>query len=75
MNNDFALLTQFLENLGPEVAGHSSNEPITDEQTQLISDFASGNLSANDRESLLPALLENENALQALIEAIRSRQS
>ena len=75
MNNDFALLNQFLESLGPEVAGHSSNEPLTDEQSEMISRFAGGSLSEKDRESLLPSLLENENALRALVEAIRARQS
>ncbi len=73
MKNDFALLSQFLDTLGPEVAGHSSSEPLTDEQTQQISEFASGKLTDQQREALLPSLLENENAIQALVDAIRAQ--
>ncbi len=74
MKNDFAILSQFLEDLAPEVAGHSSRQPLTDDQTRLIGKFANGELAESERESLLPALLENENALQALVQAIRSQQ-
>lgn len=74
MKNDFALLSQFLENLGPEVAARSVQEPLTDDQTLMIGKFANGELADSERESLLPALLENENALQALVQAIRAQQ-
>jgi|GEM_PF-478951 len=72
MNNDFSLLFQFLENLGPEVSGRSTAEALTNDQTQLIGKFASGELGEEERESLLPTLLENEKALQVLVEAIRA---
>ncbi len=74
MENEFALLNQFLEEMGPEVIGHESL-PVTDEQLDLIKRFVSGSLSAKDRESLLPTLIENEQALHDLVAAIKSRQS
>ena len=74
MKNDFALLSQFLENLGPEVAGRSVQEPLTDDQSRLIGKFANGELADDERESLLPSLLENETALRALVQAIRAQQ-
>ena len=75
MNNEFALLSQFLESLTPEVSARSVQEPLSDDQARLIGKFASGDLAETERESLLPALLENENALQALVKAIRAQQS
>lgn len=74
MKNDFALLSRFLENLSPEVAARSVQEPLTDQQTRLIGQFANGELADDERESLLPALLGNETALQALVQAIRAQQ-
>lgn len=73
MENEFALLSQFLEEMGPEVIGHESL-PVTDEQHQLIEKFASGSLSAGEREELLPTLIGNEQALHDLVQAIKSRQ-
>ena len=75
MNNEFALLSQFLENLTPEVTARSVQQPLSADQAQLIGKFASGELAESERETLLPALLENENALQALVKAIRAQQS
>lgn len=66
MNNEIALLTQFLENLGPEVSGHSSS-PLEPDQITQIQLFAAGKLSAADRDALLPSILENERAIHELV--------
>ena len=73
MENEFALLSQFLEEMGPEAIGHN-NLPVTEEQLEMILRFASGNLTAKEREDLLPTLIENEQALHDLVQAIKSRQ-
>ena len=73
MENEFALLSQFLEEMSPEVMGHN-NLPVTDEQLELINKFAAGGLNAKEREALLPTLIENEQALHDLVQAIKSRQ-
>ena len=74
MENEFALLSQFLEELGPEVLGHAANLPVTEDQLEQITKFAAGTLSAQEREELLPTLIENEQALHDLVQAIKSRQ-
>lgn len=71
MNNDFSILAQFLENLGPEVSGHSST-PLTDGQVELIRKFAQGKLSAAEREGLLPEILGNETALHELVSKLQA---
>ena len=71
MNNDISILAQFLENLGPEVSGRSS-EPLTQEQIEQIHSFAEGNLSEEARESLLPKILENEKALHELVSRLQN---
>ncbi|MEM1441570.1 MAG: hypothetical protein AAGF67_04475 [Verrucomicrobiota bacterium] len=71
MNNDFSILAQFLENLGPEVSGHSAN-PLTDSQVALIQRFAQGELSSSERESLLPEILSNETALHELVSKLQA---
>ena len=73
MNNEIAIITQFLESLGPEVSGHSSS-PLTSEQIERIQLFAAGKLSAAERESLLPSILGNEKALHQLVQTLQ-RQS
>ena len=73
MDNEFALLSQFLEQMGPEVVGHS-NEPVTEEQREMIERFAAGGLNQQEREAILPTLIENEQALNDLVQAIKSRQ-
>ena len=73
MENEFALLSQFLEQMGPEVVGHESF-PVSEEEFELINKFASGGLSAKERKELLPTLIENEQALHDLVAAIKSRQ-
>ncbi len=73
MENEFALLCQFLEEMSPEVTGHNSR-PVTPEQHEKINRFAAGSLNAKERESLLPTLIENEQALHDLVQAIKSRQ-
>tara|TARA_R110000850_G_scaffold66959_29_gene148648 strand:+ start:4242 stop:4469 length:228 start_codon:yes stop_codon:yes gene_type:complete len=73
MNDDFSVLAQFLESLGPEVSGHSS-APLTADQVSQIERFAEGNLSAEGRESLLPEILGNEKALHELVKRLQSQQ-
>ena len=73
MENEFALLSQFLEQMGPEVVGHESL-PVTKEELEKINKFASGGLTAKERKELLPTLIENEQALHDLVAAIKSRQ-
>ncbi|MEM7699184.1 MAG: hypothetical protein AAF236_12355 [Verrucomicrobiota bacterium] len=72
MKNEISLLTQFLENLEPEVAGRSGH-PVTDDQRALITKFASGDLDAESRDALLPELLENEQAIRELVTQLESR--
>lgn len=66
MKNEVSILSQFLDSLGPEVSGRSS-EPLTEEQIKQIQSFAEGNLSEEARESLLPEILDNERALHELV--------
>jgi len=73
MENEFALLYQFLEEMSPEVVGHQS-APVTQDQLEKINKFAAGALNAKEREALLPTLIENEQALHDLVQAIKSRQ-
>lgn len=72
MNNEIALLAQFLENLGPEVSGHSAS-PLTEEQLERIRLFAAGKLGPVERQELLPGILENETALHTLVKTLQSQ--
>lgn len=73
MNTDFSILSQFLDSMGPEVSGHSSN-PLSDDEISKIKQFASGNLTAEEREAILPSLLENEKALNELVQELGSHK-
>ena len=70
MNNEIALLSQFLDSLGPEVSGHSSSA-LTPDQIERIQLFAAGKLSPEDRAELLPGILENEKALRELVQTLQ----
>ncbi len=70
--NDIAILAQFLDSLGPEVSGRSSN-PLTEEEVERIRLFATGKLGPAERRDLLPGLLENETALHTLVKALREQ--
>ena len=70
MNNEIALLAQFLDSLGPEVSGHSAS-PLSETEAQRIREFAAGRLSPAERQDLLPTLLGNEAALRALVSNLR----
>ncbi len=72
MNNEIALLAQFLETLGAEVSGHSAS-PLSAEQIERIREFASGKLGPSERQALLPSLLENETALSTLVKALQAQ--
>ncbi len=72
MNNEIAILSQFLENLGPEVSGHSST-PLSAEQVEQIQLFAAGKLGVAERDLLLPSILENEKALHELVETLQGQ--
>ncbi len=72
MNNEIALLAQFLESLGPEVSGHSA-APLTEDQVEKIQLFASGKLGPAERQALLPSILENETALHTLVKTLEAR--
>jgi len=72
MNDDFSILAQFLENLGPEVSGHSS-ATLTAEQLEQIQLFAAGKLDESKRSEILPGILGNEKALHRLVEELRSQ--
>jgi len=71
MNTDFSILSQFLDSLAPEVSGRSS-APLSDDEISNIQRFASGELSADEREAILPGILENEKALNELVQALGS---
>jgi hypothetical protein len=72
MNNEIVILSQFLENLGPEVSGHSSS-PLTPEEVERIQLFAAGKLTPAEREELLPRILENERAIHELVQALEAQ--
>lgn len=72
MNDDFSILAQFLENLGPEVSGHSS-ATLTAEQLEQIQLFAAGKLDESKRDEILSSILGNEKALHQLVEQLRSQ--
>lgn len=72
MKDDFSILSQFLDSLGPEVSGRSSS-PLTDEQANLIRLFAAGDLGEEARDTLLPELLGNETALRELVSHLQAR--
>ena len=72
MNNEIALLSQFLDSLGPEVSGHSAS-PLSPDQVALIREFASGKLGPAERQALLPSILENETALRTLVKALQGQ--
>ncbi|HQZ26994.1 MAG: hypothetical protein KA250_02480 [Verrucomicrobiales bacterium] len=72
MNNEIAILTQFLESLGPEASGRSSS-PLTQEQIEKITLFASGKLNAEGRAELLPGILGNEKALHELVQTLQAQ--
>ncbi|MBU6178410.1 MAG: hypothetical protein KGR69_02040 [Verrucomicrobia bacterium] len=72
MNNEIALLAQFLESLGPEVSGHSAS-PLTEEQLERIRLFALGKLGPLERLELLPGIVDNETALHALVKTLQSQ--
>ncbi len=69
MENDFEILSAFLDSLGPEVSGHSAG-PVSDEERALIERFAQGNLSESERASIVSTLVQNETALQMLVESV-----
>ena len=71
MNNEVSVLAQFLESLGPEVSGRSS-VALSPEQIEKIRSFADGNLSEEERENLLPEILENERALHELVSRLQN---
>ena len=74
MNNEFSILAQFLENLGPEVSGRAaSSVGLTSEQVDQIRRFAAGELPAEERDALLPDILGNDKALHELVEALKAR--
>ena len=69
MENDFEILSAFLESVEPEVSGRSA-APVSDADRERIQQFARGELSDSDRDALLPSLAANETALQLLVEAV-----
>ncbi len=72
LSNEIALLSEFLESLGPEVSGHSA-QPINDEMKERIRQFASGKLGLAERQEILPRILENETAFRALVKALQGQ--
>ena len=72
MNNDFSVLAQFLETIDPEVSGHSS-ATLTPDQLVRIQRFAEGKLSASERDSLLPEIVNNDKAIHELVQALKAR--
>ena len=72
MNNDFSILAQFLDTLGPEVSGHSS-ATLSAEELEQIQLFAAGKLDEAKRDEILPSILGNEKALHQLVEQLRSQ--
>jgi hypothetical protein len=52
------------------VSGHSAG-PVSDEERELIERFAQGNLDDAERASIISTLIQNETALQMLVESVR----
>ena len=72
MNNDFEILASFLDSFEPEVSGRSS-EPISDADSARITKLAAGELSDAERAELAPLLASNDQAMQALVSALKTR--
>ncbi|NNE92492.1 MAG: hypothetical protein HKN23_12665 [Verrucomicrobiales bacterium] len=67
-DNEFELLSAFLQSVEPEVSGHSAG-PVSDKEKSLISQFAKGELGDEEtRATIVSTLLENERALQMLVD-------
>lgn len=74
MNNEFSILAQFLENLGPEVSGRAAESiGLSEDQIDQIKKFAAGELPAEQRDALLPDILANETALHQLVQALQAK--
>lgn len=72
MNNDFEILASFLDSFEPEVSGRSS-EPITDADNARIAKLAAGELSEAERAEIAPLLASNDQAMQSLVSALKTR--
>ncbi len=70
-DNEFELLTSFLQNMEPEVTGHAA-APVSADEKELIAKFAKGELGDEDsRAALISTLVQNETALQLLADAAK----
>ncbi|MCB1237388.1 MAG: hypothetical protein KDM91_20150 [Verrucomicrobiae bacterium] len=69
MNNEFEILSAFLESFEPEVSGRSA-EPVSDADRDKIERFARGELGADERAAVAPMLAANENAMRVLLRAL-----
>jgi len=72
MNDDFSILSRFLDSLGPEVSGRSATK-LSDEQLQQLERFAAGELDAEERKALLPEIVGNEKAVHELVKRVKAR--
>lgn len=71
MDNEFAVLAQFLGSLGPEVSGRSSS-PLNEEQMATIQQFVEGKLGAAERESFVSGIIDNDTAIHELVQKIKA---
>ena len=72
MNNDFEILSAFLDSVEPEVSGRSA-APVSEQERDQIARFARGELNDSDRGELLKTLAGNETALQLLVDSLRGQ--
>ena len=71
--NEFELLASFLQHMEPQVTGHAA-APVSAEQKELITKFANGELGdAESRNELIATLVDNERALQMLVDAAKGQ--
>ena len=71
MKTECNMIAKFIDRRDPEVSGRSS-APLSEDEISKIQRFASGALSADEREAILPGILENEKALNELVQALGS---
>ena len=69
MDTEWNTLFRFLGRHEPEVSGRAA-EDLADELKEQLLQFARGELSAYERSSLIPTLIENEDARLFLVEGL-----
>ncbi len=67
VENEIAILDQFMSLLDPEVSGRSDTGILTSELKEQLQKLAAGSLGADDRAALAAEIVSNEAALAYLV--------